>query len=419
MSFLDNVGYGTGAASMSGLQVITVNELTRCIKYVFEAEDLFRDVWVQGEVSNLTRHSSGHIYFSLKDASALIRCVIWSSTAKSIKHNIKEGMSLIVHGKISLYERQGQYQLSLDSVMPNGIGDLYVEYEQLKSRLQEEGLFDQQYKKPLPAFPLSIAMITSPTGAVIEDMVSIARRRMPSANLLLIPALVQGTDAPASIVESLRLADTHPGIDVIIMGRGGGSIEDLWAFNSESVVRAVFSCRTPVVSAVGHETDYTLADFAADLRAPTPSAAMEQVLPDKESLVARIKSLEDSISSSVINTINRRKSNLDMLANSSCLKFPEKLIQNRWQTLDLLQAQMMSGYRNILSHSEGRLGELSASLNSLSPLNVLGRGYGVLRKIDGSVIRSISNTSVGEITETLVPDGVIISEVKKIKEGWE
>lgn len=399
-------------------QVISVSELTKCIRYTLEADNVFSDLWVQGEVSNLTRHSNGHIYFSLKDESALVRCVIWAGVARSLKHDIKVGSSLIVHGRISLYDKQGQYQLSIDQVMEHGIGDLYEAYERLKRKLQDEGLFEDSHKKTLPEYPLTVAMVTSPTGAVIQDMVSIARRRMPSVHLILIPTLVQGDGAPASIVQSIRLADEHSAADVIIVGRGGGSLEDLWGFNDESVVRAIYACRTPIVSAVGHETDFTLADLAADLRAPTPSAAMEVILPDRDELLDRIENMADAIASSMRSTISRRQSELDGITRSVSLRFPERMINERWQTLDILQERMTNSYRNTVMRSDARLAELSGRLNTLSPLNVLSRGYSVLRRGDGTMIRSVGDVIRGEVTHTLISDGAVISKIIDLKEGW-
>ena len=377
------------------MQVLTVSQLTRCIRGVIEAEDLFRDVLVQGEISNLTRHSSGHVYFSLKDASALIRCVIWCDS-KCAKVELTDGMSVIARGRVTLYEKQGQYQLVLTEVRPAGAGALYAAYEKLKAKLLEEGLFDQARKKPIPTFPRSIAIITSPTGAALRDMVTIARRRMPSVNLLLIPTAMQGSESAAAVVDSLRTADSISEIDVIVVGRGGGSIEDLMSFNSEAVVRAMCDCRTPVVSAIGHETDVTLCDFAADLRAPTPSAAMELIVPDRMEILGRITSLGDAV-------ISRT----------------ERLFQDRRQMLDLLEEHLESGFGGILARCERKLAENVARLESLSPLQVLARGYSVVKRVrDGLVVKERSQVQPGEMTETLLSDGRLISQVTETKEGW-
>ena len=376
-------------------QILTVSQLTRCIRGVIEAEDLFRDVFVQGEISNLTRHSSGHVYFSLKDASALIRCVIWCDT-KCAKADLAEGVSVIARGRVTVYDKQGQYQLVITEIRQEGEGALYVALEKLKAKLQAEGLFDQARKKPIPTFPRNIAIITSPTAAALRDMVTIARRRMPSINLLLIPTAMQGSESAGAVVESLRIADQIIGIDVIVVGRGGGSFEDLMSFNAENVVRAICQCEKPVVSAIGHETDFTLCDFAADLRAPTPSAAMELVIPDQMEMRIRVDGLREAIESRM-----------------------KRLLQDRWQMLDLLEERLTSDFEGVLSHCRSRLGEIVARIESLSPLEVLARGYAVVKRMkDGRVIRTQSEVRPGEMTETLVSDGRLISKVTEVKEGW-
>ena len=377
------------------MQVLTVSQLTRCIRGVIEAEDLFRDVFVQGEISNLTRHVSGHIYFSLKDQGASIRCVIWCES-KCSKAGFAEGMSIVARGRVTVYEKRGYYQLVLTEVRQEGAGALYVALEKLKAKLQAEGLFDQARKKPIPAFPRNIAIITSPTAAALRDMVTIARRRMPSINLLLIPTAMQGTESAGAVVESLRIADGISDIDVIVVGRGGGSIEDLMSFNSENVVRAICDCETPVVSAIGHETDFTLCDFAADLRAPTPSAAMELIVPDRAEIEGRLCGLRDMIGKRI-----------------------ERIFEERRQTRDILEERLASNMESILSKCGRKLGENIARLESLSPLNVLARGYSVVKRVkDGSVVRKISGVQAGEMTETLISDGSLISQVTEVKEGW-
>ncbi|MCX6376537.1 MAG: exodeoxyribonuclease VII large subunit [Armatimonadetes bacterium] len=403
---------------MSQGQILSVSDLTRCIRGVIEAEDLFRDVWIRGEVSNLTKHSSGHVYFSLKDEGALIRCVMWIKAARSIRFDLADGMGIIAHGRVSVYEKQGQYQLIADEVTPDGIGALYIAFEQLKARLDAEGLFDKAHKKAIPPFPRRIAILTSPTAAALHDMVAIARRRMPGIHLLLVPTVMQGEESVGSIVESLRLADTFPGVDVIVLGRGGGSLEDLWSFNTEPVARAVLACRTPVVSAVGHETDYTLSDLAADMRAPTPSAAMELIVPDRQELSDRIKAMVDAIVGDIAAVLACRQGVLDRLLGSPSLRYPERMLQTRWQALDMLETRLISSFYGTTSRCEGRLGEMAARLEALSPLAVLRRGYGIVRRVeDGSVVKRTSDTAVGETVETLISDGSLVSEITQIREG--
>ena len=406
------------AAGMSSF-VLSVTDLTKCIRGVLEAEDLFRDVWVRGEISNLTKHGSGHIYFSLKDAGALIRCVIWNSAARSAKFDLREGMGIIARGRLTVYEKQGQYQLTVNEVTPDGIGALYVELERLKAKLDAEGLFDSARKKPIPPFPRKIAIITSPSAAALRDMVTIARRRMPSVDLLLVPTLMQGADSVQSIVESLRIADTATGADVIVLGRGGGSPEDLWSFNAEAVARAIFACGTPVVSAIGHETDFTLADFVADLRAPTPSAAMELILPDRAEVGGRLQAIVDSMASSVQSMVAQRRAGLELMLSSPSLKYPERMLQTRWQGVDALEERLTSTFRLMTSQRAAQLGEATARLDSLSPLAVLSRGYGIVRQVDsGTVIKSVMDARAGDTVEILVSDGRLISDITKVEEGW-
>lgn len=399
-------------------EVLTVTQLTRYIRAVIEAEEFFRQVWVRGEISNYGRPSSGHCYFRLKDDSAVISCVMWNDAVQRLKFELKDGMSVLANGRVSVYERQGVYQLVVTDIVPDGLGSMYLALEQLKERLREEGLFDECHKQPIPRFPERIAVVTSPTGAALRDMVTIARRRMPSINILLVPAVVQGEDAVDSVVESLGMADSA-GCDVIVLGRGGGSIEDLWTFNTEPVVRAIFACRTPVVSAIGHETDWTLADLVADRRAATPSAAMELLVPDRAELARRVSALLQSLASLMSQVIDARRASLNALIAGSVLQQPERILQQRWQTVDLLEERLASSFSQLVFDHRRRFGELSARLESLSPLGVLARGYSIARRTeDGSIVKSVSDVTVGETVETLLSDGKLISEVTDVRGGW-
>lgn len=415
---LDYMGSAT-QSDRTNSYILTVSDLTKCIRGTIEAEELFRDIWVRGEISNLTKHSSGHVYFSLKDGGALIRCVIWKGSSRSTKFDLREGMGIVARGRVTLYEKQGQYQLSISEVTPDGVGALYVALEQLKAKLQAEGVFDGTHKKSIPPFPRKIAIVTSPTAAALRDMVTVARRRMPSVDLLLIPTLMQGEDSEQSIVQSLLLADLESGADVIVLGRGGGSLEDLWSFNAENVVRAIFACDTPVVSAIGHETDYTLSDFVADMRAPTPSAAMELIVPDHSDLQGRLDNSLTGMAASLQSMLAQKQSNLELLLQSPSLKYPERMLQNRWQELDALEDRLQSTLRLATSRCESRLAELSARLDSLSPLAVLGRGYSITRRTnDRTVVKRTGDTLVGDEIEILVSDGRLISKITDTREGW-
>lgn len=411
---------GARSPTLDEREILSVTDLTKCVRAVLEAEDLFRDVWVRGEVSNLLRHTSGHVYFCLKDEAALLRCVMWSSHARSIRFDLADGMGVIVRGRVTVYEKQGQYQLVLSEVTPDGVGTLYAAYEQLKARLQAEGLFDEAHKKEIPCFPRSIAIVTSPTGAALRDMVTISRRRFPGVNLVLVPTQVQGAGSEAEVVASLELADGFANIDVIIVGRGGGSIEDLWTFNTEPVARAIYACRTPVVSAVGHETDYTLADFVADLRAPTPSAAAELVVPDCTELSARVLSLREAMTAALHASLTERRGVLDLLLKSRCFATPEEMVQSRWQTVDLLGARLATCAQMVVSRWESRLGTASAKLDALSPLRVLARGYSIVRRFeDKAAVKDASDVKIGDLMETLLSKGRLVSEVKDAMKEWD
>jgi len=393
-------------------EVLSISDLSRCIRGVIEAEDLFRDVWVRGEISNYVSHSSGHRYFSLKDDSALIRAVMWRDSARTVKFQLADGMSIIARGRVTVYEKQGQYQFVVSEVVPDGTGTLYLAYEQLKEKLQKEGLFDASKNKPIPGFPRKLGIITSPTAAALKDMISVAQRRMPSIDIILIPTLMQGDGAEASVLRSLVIADSRPDIDVIVLSRGGGSIEDLWTFNSESVVRAIHAVRKPTVCAIGHETDFTLSEFAADLRAPTPSAAMELIVPDCVELKSRIAVMTRAMISSLDTSIAQRRTVLDMLMQSPGMKYPERIVQERFQSLDTLTDRLRGSYETLLVCNEKRLCEATGKLQSLSPLAVLARGYSVVKRdSDGAIVRRVDDVVAGDVTETLVSDGTIISEV--------
>jgi exodeoxyribonuclease VII large subunit len=402
-----------------GREIVSVSDLTRCIRLVIESEEIFQNVWVRGEISNLTKHSSGHIYFCLKDEFALIRCVIWNNQRPyTVRFELDDGMSVIVHGRVTVYEKGGQYQLVVTDILPGGVGTLYAALERLKERLRAEGLFETSRKIPIPKYPKKIAIITSPTGAALRDMVTIARRRMPSVDLLVIPTLMQGDGSEVSVVQSLQLADNIDDVDVIVVGRGGGSIEDLWTFNTESVVRAIAECTTPVVSAIGHETDYTLSDMAADLRAPTPSAAMELILPDKTDLTRRIDSMCKSLIDCANAFIEHRRKALEMLCSSRCMRFPYELIESRFQTLDIASERLGRNFQMMVSGLEAKLLEVAAKLDSLSPIAVLSRGYAIVRQPDeGTIISNISEVALSQTVETMLSNGSFLSEVKEIREG--
>lgn len=400
--------------------IISVRQLAACIRGMFEAEEALQNVWVRGEVSNLTRHSSGHIYFSLKDESATIRCVIWSNVAKKGRFEIADGMKIIVRGRVTVYEKQGYYQIAVNEVTPDGVGALYVAYEQLKARLQSEGLFETERKIPIPRFPRKVAVITSRTAAALRDIVTVATRRWPIADILLVPSLMQGDGSEEAVVEAIHIADALPDVDVVIVGRGGGSIEDLWTFNTESVARAIAEADRPIVSAIGHETDYTLADFVADLRAPTPSAAAELVFPDSKEVTRTISGLRNAMADGLRQYAVERRTRLDAAMRSRCFAHPEDMLRDDWQTVDALSTRLASSAKEFVNQCENRLGKTAARLDALSPLRVLARGYAVVRRLDdGRVVHTVSDVAAGDATETLLSNGRLISEVKETHERWD
>ena len=345
--------------------LLTVSELTHYLRQLFEADEILQDVWVQGEISNLARPSSGHIYFTLKDATSALRCVIWKSAALRMRVGLDNGLAVEAHGYISLYERDGTYQLYIDAVRPSGEGRLLQEFLRLKARLEEEGLFDPERKRPVPAQPRVIGIVTSPTGAALQDMLNTLRRRYPLAEVVLAPSAVQGDDAPLEIVAALKALNrlAHP--DVILLARGGGSLEDLWAFNDERVVRAIVASQAPVITGVGHETDFTLADFAADFRAPTPTGAAVLATPDKVDLAASLATLAGRLNSAFQAVFEDRQARLDELERRLRRASPLWQIQNGRQRLDDLstRARLALSHRQQLQpRSPGRLEQPPAGL---------------------------------------------------------
>ena len=394
---------------------LTVGELNRYVKMLMDNDALLSAVSVQGEISNLKYHSSGHLYFTLKDGDAEIAAVMFRSSAMNLKMIARDGMQVVAFGRVSIYEKSGKAQLYVSAMLDNGIGALQLEYERLKKQLESEGLFDSEKKRPLPKFPQCIGIITSPTGAAVRDMINVTGRRWPSAKILLYPALVQGEQAPASLCAGLDLLNAINACDVIIIGRGGGSIEDLWAFNDERVVRRVATSEIPIISAVGHETDFTLCDFAADLRAPTPSAAAELAVPDRDEIRIRLDELFGRVENSVSRNVNIKRerflsvaNKLELLSPSGRLAIEKKELA---QKSDKLQQQM----ERILQKRREALSVASARLAAINPLAVLSRGYSYSQK-DGAVVSSVSQISVGDEIDIRFADGSASAKIISVKE---
>lgn len=395
---------------------LTVSALTAYLRELLESDPVLVDLWVEGEVSNLSRPSSGHIYFTLKDASASLRCVIWRSQAVRLQGNLQNGQAVAAHGHISLYERDGTYQLYIDQLRPVGEGWLFQEFMRLKAQLESEGLFDPDRKRPLPAMPRRIGIVTSPTGAALQDMLNTLSRRYPLAEVILAPCAVQGEEAPPQILAALAgLNQLTPPPDVILMARGGGSLEDLWAFNDERVVRAVAVSAVPVVTGVGHETDFTLSDFAADLRAPTPTAAAEIATPDVADLSASLNGLYARLRLAGQNTFGSRKMDFNLLQARLGRVSPGRRIQNDRQRLDELDFRLIRGLLNQTSLLRTRLVGISHRLEALNPQAVLERGFAVVRDAQGEILRSAEPLQPGAPVHVQLARGGFSARVESLQ----
>ena len=412
-----------GATTLNLFQeadALSVTELTFHIRRLFDEDSLLNRVAVRGELSNFRRHHSGHCYFTLKDSAAALRCVMFRSRAVSLRFEPADGMQVRVLGRVAVYERDGSYQLYVDSMVADGLGDLSVAFARLREKLLAEGLFDDSRKQPLPLLPRAIGVVTSPTGAALRDIVTVARRRHAGIPILLAPVAVQGEEAPEQIVRGIQLLDRSGRVDVIIIGRGGGSIEELWAFNDERVVRAVAAATTPIVSAVGHQTDYTLSDFAADRRAATPSQAAEIVTPDRLALIQRLRTNQHRLNQSLLNRLIRRRLRLERCLASNLFRRPQEILQERMQRLDQLQDRLAGAVETLLNRKQQRWQLANEKLNLLDPLRVLQRGYSVVRRQDGQVVRRAETVGQGDRLDVWLQEGrlgVVVTETEKARQS--
>lgn len=391
----------------------TVSELTEQLKSVIEQQ--FRQVVVVGELSNCTRASSGHVYLTLKDDEAQLRGVIWRMAARGIRFELEDGLMVVATGKIELYPARGQYQLMITRLEPVGIGGLELAFRQLQEKLAAEGLFDPDRKRPLPRFPRRIAIITSPTGAAIRDMLQVLTRRWPGVDVVLLPVAVQGAEAAGQIAAALRKVGQIPGVDVVITGRGGGSLEDLWAFNEEVVARAIHACPLPVVSAVGHEVDVTIADLVADRRALTPSEAAELVVPSFAEVATGLQHLQQRLATGLQLRAKQAQSRLESLANRPAFRSPHSMLNDRRQRLERISERLVRATQSCVADGQRAVGELAASLQALSPLSVLQRGYSLTKRATtGELLRAANGVQVGDRLDTLLGSGRIISVVESV-----
>lgn len=392
-------------------KVISVSQLNFYVKSLLDNDMNLNAVFITGEISNLTDHyKSGHIYLSLKDEKSVIRAVMFAGNARNLKFKLENGMKIIACGRVTVYEPTGQYQLYIESMQPDGIGALSLAYEQLKNKLEKLGMFDSSKKKTIPRYPRNIGVITSPTGAAVQDIKNILTRRFPCVNIIMAPVLVQGDSAPAQLVDAVKKMDDNSLADVIIIGRGGGSIEDLWAFNSEELAYAIYNCRTPVISAVGHETDFTICDFVSDLRAPTPSAAAELAVPDKNELLSYYNSQRQYLSAMIDSKIQTELKKLDNLKAQTQSNSPSVKINDYRNTLDLLNEKMQSVCLRRYENSLQNVKALGTQLEALNPVSVLQRGYSFAEK-DGKVISSVKELKTDDVFELNLKDGKISAKV--------
>ena len=405
------------------MNAVTVSQLNRYVRSLLDGDANLKGLWISGEISNFTNHyQSGHLYMTLKDEGAAVKAVMFRSQAVQLRFMPENGMKVLVRARVSLYEKDGAFQLYIDEMQPDGAGALQIAFEQLKKRLEAEGLFDAARKKPIPSVPMRVGVITSPTGAAVRDILNVLSRRFPCATVIFAPVLVQGDGAPADLRRALlrfeeMKEDAHPQTpDVIIIGRGGGSIEELWAFNDEGLARTVASMTIPVISGVGHETDFTICDFVADLRAPTPSAAAELAVPDRAQLRQKVDKLSRSLSTGLATVLSQKQQQVKRLADRPCLSRPLYYVEERGVRLDYVTRAFSSAMQTHLTRCSHRLGAMAGKLDAMSPLRVIARGYAVA-SVGDAVVTSVEQVKAGEPLCVLVEDGRIECRVETTVKG--
>lgn len=399
-------------------QIISVSQINEYIKRIMDSDVLLNNVAIKGEVSNYKLYPSGHHYFTLKDEGGALRCVLFKGNAMRLRFRPENGMKVIAIGKISVFPRDGAYQLYCTSLTMDGIGDLYAAFEQLKTRLAAQGLFDPAHKKKLPQFPGTIGIVTSAAGAAVHDMLRILKKRYPLTKVLLLPVRVQGVEAPAEIAAAIAYANHFKLCDLLIVGRGGGSIEDLWAFNEEVVARAIYASEIPVISAVGHEPDVTISDFVADLRAATPSNAAELAVPDRDALVQTLDSMAGSMAAAMERQLKAARRQLSVLSDSAALKSADGYLLQRRKSLEILQNRIISAQNHNIHRSKQRYIGLTAKLDAMSPLKVLTRGYAMTQDGSGNVVRSVKQVAAGDRITVSLSDGQLDAQIAEVKESY-
>ena len=396
-------------------QVLSVSQINEYIKRIIDRDELLLEIAIKGEISNYKIYPSGHHYFTLKDEASSLRCVMFKGNTLRLRFRPENGMQVIAMGKISVYPRDGGYQLYCTTMAMDGIGDLYAAFEQLKSKLAAQGLFDQVHKKPLPTYPGVIGIVTSSAGAAVHDMIRVIRARYPLTTVKLLPVRVQGREAPAEIAGAIAYANQFNLADLLIVGRGGGSIEDLWAFNDELVAHAIFDSKIPVISAVGHEPDVTISDYVADIRAATPSNAAELAVPDQDALRQQLDATLDTLATAIKQKLQSARKHLNILSSSSALRGPTQYIALKRNTLDNLQRRLNAGLSQGISVKKQRFVGLTAKLDAMSPLKVLTRGYSMALNNNGDVVRSTTQVHLGELVNIHLSDGSFSANVIDIR----
>lgn len=422
---------------MDQSKYLSITAITRYLKYKLDSDEHLKHVFLKGEISNFKAHSTGHMYFSLKDETSKINAIMFSANAKKLQFIPKDGSKVLVVGRISVYEATGNYQIYIDEMLEDGVGNLYIAFEKLKAELSKEGLFDEKYKKSIPKIPSRVGIVTAPTGAAIKDILSTIARRFPLCETILFPSLVQGENAAPDIVRNIKLADTYD-LDVLIVGRGGGAIEDLWPFNEEIVARAIFEARVPIISAVGHEVDFTIADFVADLRAPTPTGAAELAVPNQIDVLKHIEQLKIRANENIWQRVNVSKLQIDALKNSFVIKNPMIMYENKKQKLDMFLEKirnliynrleldknkfillknnyLLNNPNELYKHQITNLNNIIDKLNLINPLNVLKRGYS-LTYIEDNILSNVKDVKMDSIIKTKLQNGFIKSKVIEVEE---
>ncbi len=397
-------------------QVLTITQINEYIQRMMDSDRLLNAVAVKGEISNYKMYPSGHHYFTLKDEAGALKCVMFKGNAMRLRFRPENGMKVIAMGKISVYPRDGAYQLYCTAMALDGVGDLYAAFEQLKAKLTAQGLFDPAHKKPLPKYPGVIGIVTSSAGAAVHDMLRILRKRYPLTKVLLLPVRVQGVEAPGEIASAIAYANHYKLCDLLIVGRGGGSIEDLWAFNDELVARAIYASEIPIISAVGHEPDVTISDFVADLRAATPSNGAELAVPDQDALRQSLDAMSSAMATAMSRQIKSARQHLNVLAGSAALQSPEGYLQQRKKALELLSNRLVNSQNQQLARKQQRYIAVTAKLDAMSPLKVLTRGYAMTQKEDGSLLRSVQDVQINEAITVSLADGRLTATVTDKKE---